>query len=296
MRGLLADRVALVTGSARGIGRATALAMAEAGADVVVHYRRHRAEAEAVADTIRSRGRQALLVEADLEQESEVHRLFNRVQDAFGHLDILVANAAATAFRPLAELKPHHLERTYRLVVFSLVWAVQRAAPLMEGRQGRIITVSGHGSHFTLPLYATIGSAKSAVESLTRYLAYELGPRRITCNCIAPGVVDTDSARYYTAERWPSFAEAVARHTPLGRVATPEDVARVAVFLASDLAGFVTGQVIAVDGGLTLTSAPFEALPPPRPGSGTVPSSADRERRESPADPLPPAAQGWTKS
>lgn len=258
MKDLLNGRVALVTGSARGIGRATALAMAEAGADVIVHYRRQREQAEAVAREVEALGRRVLLVQADLEEEDQVHQLFNAVQDAFGHLDILVANAAATAFKPILALRAHHLERTYRLVVWSLIWAVQRAAPLMEGRQGRIITLSGHGSRFTIPHYATIGSAKGAVESLTRYLAYELGPRRITCNAIAPGVVDTDSSRYYMGERFGAFREAVSRHTPLGRIATPEDVARVAVFLASDLAGFVTGQVITVDGGLTLTSGPFE--------------------------------------
>ena len=118
--------------------------------------------------------------------------------------------------------------------------------------------MSGHGTSFTIPVYATIGSAKAAVETLTRYLAYELGPRQITCNTIAPGVVETDSARFYMGARYEEFVDAVTRETPLGRLARPKDIADVAVFLASDAARFITGQVIRVDGGLTITSGPFE--------------------------------------
>jgi enoyl-[acyl-carrier protein] reductase III len=256
--GLLSNRVVLITGSSRGIGRAMAWTMAEAGADIVVHY--HKAE-ELAAETaagVEARGRRAVTVRANLEEPDDIAALFGTVREAFGGLDVFVANAAATAFKPTLELKPHHFERTFNLIVRSLVLAVQQAVPLMEGRSGRIITVSGHGTPFTLAQYAALGSAKGAVETWTRYLAYELAPRGITANCLSPGVIATDSARYYLGDRFQALDRAVSHHTPLGRMGVPEDVALAAVFLASDLSRFVTGQVLRVDGGLSLTSGPFE--------------------------------------
>lgn len=256
--GLLAGRKVLVTGSSRGIGRATALAMARQGADVAVHYHRQSDLAGEVAAEIRRLGREAIAVPANLESPEDVDRMFDAIESTWGVLDVYVANAAATAFKPLLEMKPHHIDRTYRLLIQSLLQAAQRAVPLMQGRPGRILAVSGHGVRFTLPLYGSIGSAKGAEESLIRYLASELGPYQITCNSVAPGVVDTDSARFYKGEAYGEFENAVSAQTPLGRLATPEDIADVLVFLASDLARFITGQVVCVDGGLTLTSGPFE--------------------------------------
>ncbi|MDQ0191028.1 SDR family oxidoreductase [Alicyclobacillus cycloheptanicus] len=258
MSELLAGKKVLVTGSSRGIGRATAVAMARHGADVVVHYNRQADLAGEVAAEIRSLGREALVVQANLESLEDIDHMFDVVEQAFGRLDVYVANAAATAFKPLMEMKPHHIDRTYQLLIQGLVRAAQRSVPLMGDRGGRILAVSGHGVDFTLPLYGSIGSAKGAEESLIRYLAYELGPRQITCNAVAPGVVDTDSARFYKGDAYAEFNHVVSSHTPLGRLATPEDVADVLVFMASDMARFITGQVIRVDGGLTLTSGPFE--------------------------------------
>jgi enoyl-[acyl-carrier protein] reductase III len=257
---LLEGRKALITGSSRGIGKATALAMAREGADVVVHYNRNEELAEETFAQVKGLGREALLLQADLEQLEEVQTLFDTIKEKWGALDIFMANAAASAFKPILEMKPHHLSRTYDLLIQSLVRSVQLAVPLMTNRRGRVITVSGHGVHYTLPLYASIGSAKGTTETLTRYLSYELGSKGITCNCLAPGVVDTDSVTFYAGERYAEFVRTVSRHTPLGRLATPEDVANVAVFLASDLSRFVSGQVIGVDGGLTHTSGPFEDI------------------------------------
>ncbi len=257
---LLEGKKALVTGSSRGIGQATAIALAREGADVAVHFRRQREQAEATAEAIRRFGREALVIQAELEDPEEVGHLFDEVGKAFGGLDIFMANAAASAFKPVLELKPHHLERTYRLLVDNFILSVQHAVPLMEGRPGRIITVSGHGVNFTLPRYGNIASAKAAVESLTRYLASELGPHQITVNAIAPGVVGTESEQFYMGDQLEAFDRACRRATPLGRIGTPEEIADVAVFLASDLSRFVTGQVITVDGGLTLTSGPFQEI------------------------------------
>lgn len=256
--GLLTGKKVLVTGSSRGIGRATALAMARQGADVVVHYHRQSDLAGEVAAEIRNLGREALVIQANLESGEDIDRMFDAVEQTWGRLDVYIANAAATAFKPLLEMKAHHIDRTYQLLIQGLLHAAQRAVPLMQTQGGRIVAVSGHGVEFTLPLYGSIGSAKGAEESMIRYLAYELGQYGITCNSIAPGVVDTDSARYYKGDRYAEFDHAVSSQTPLGRLATPDDVADVLVFLASDMSRFITGQVIRVDGGLTLTSGPFE--------------------------------------
>ncbi len=261
--GMLTGKIALVTGSSRGIGQASAELFAREGATVIVHYRKSEAAAADVVSRIHQQGGSAFALGADLEDEHAIDALFDTIQERLGGLDILMANAAATAFKSILELKPHHIARTFDVVYGSLVHMAQRAVPLMvrEGRgPGRIITVSGHGTPFTLPGYATIGSAKGAIETLTRYLAYELGSRQITCNAIAPGVIATDSARYYMGDRYDAFDREVTAQTPLGRIGAPDDVARVALFLASSLSDFVTGQVIRVDGGLTLSSGPFENM------------------------------------
>lgn len=257
---LLAGKKALVTGSSRGIGRAAALAFAREGADVAVHYRRQQDQAELVAAAVRALGREAIVVQAELESPDEVRRLFDEIAQHWHGLDIFMANAAASAFKPVSELKAHHLERTYQLLVHNFVLAVQQAVPLMQGRSGRIITMTGHGVHYTLPRYGNIASAKGAVETLTRYLAAELGEQQITVNAIAPGVIGTESEQFYMGAKLAEFDAACSAATPLGRVGTAEDVADAAVFLASDLARFVTGQTIVVDGGLTLTSGPFQQV------------------------------------
>lgn len=260
MTGVLEGKNVLVTGSSRGIGRASALAMARAGANVVVHYRRDGNAAEETANEIRGLGKQALVLKAEIESEDELRAMFDRIKDAFGHLDVLMANAAASAFKPIADLKGYHLDRTYRVVLHSLVQCVQMAVPLMAGRQGRIITMSSMGSRFTLPRYAALGTAKAALESLTRYIAAEYGPEGITCNALNPGVVATESAKFYGADHYDAYERDVLAHTPLGRLAEPEDIADVAVFLASDAARFITGQTIRVDGGLTLMTGGFESF------------------------------------
>lgn len=257
---LLEGKKAFVTGSSRGIGRAIAIAMAKQGADVVVHYRREPERAEAVAQEIRQIGREALVVKAELESQEELNAAFDVIEQSWGRLDAFVANAAASAFKTIDTLKDYHLDRTYKVVIHSLVFAAQRCLPLMEGRNGRIITMSSMGSTYTLPRYSTLGSAKAALESMTRYLAAEFGPKGITVNAINPGVVDTESARFFGGDNYDNYCRDVIAHTPLARLGTPEDVADAAVFLASDLSRFVTGQVLRVDGGLTLSTGGFESF------------------------------------
>ncbi|RYM04960.1 SDR family oxidoreductase [Sporolactobacillus sp. THM7-7] len=250
----LKGKKALITGSSRGIGKETALKFAAEGADILIHYRREDEAAEQTAEAVRQLGRQALLFKADLGSPEEIDAMFDYVQSEWGQLDILIANAAATAFKTILEIKRHHLEKTYQVVVNSTLQAVQRAVPLMESRAGRVITVSSMGSDFTLPRYANLGSAKAALESLTRYFATELGPKGITANCISPGVVETDSLTFYAGDRFKAFKNGVISKTPLGRLTQPDDVANLSLFLASDASAFLTGQVIRLDGGLTINN------------------------------------------
>ncbi|MCL6636622.1 MAG: SDR family oxidoreductase [Alicyclobacillus sp.] len=262
---MLAGKKILITGSSRGIGRACALAMARAGADVVIHYRRNQEAAEQTAEEIRRLGRDTFVVRAEMEVDDDLQAMFEAIGKRWGRLDVFVANAAASAFKPVMELKPHHFERTYKTVVYSVVQAVQYALPLMASATdpspgGRVIAISSMGSDYTLPRYALLGTAKAALESLIRYLAAELGPQQITCNALCPGVVDTESARFFAGSQFEAYRRDVIAHTPLGRLGTPEDVADAAVFLASDAARFITGQVIRVDGGLTLSTGGFESL------------------------------------
>lgn len=262
----LAGRVALVTGSSQGIGRATALRLARDGAHCIVTYRKSEDLAREVVAEIAALGRRAIAVPLDLRDAERVPAVLGEVARAFGRLDILVASAAATAFRPMAEQKLHNLRATFAISVDGFVTAVQQALPLMEGRPGRIVAISGIDSHQAMTGHGALGAAKAAVESLVRTLALELGPRGITVNGVSPGFVETHSARTYVERglgQAPELAMArVIERTPVRRVGTGDDIAAVVAFLASDDAGFVTGQTIIADGGLTIVS-PLNALEEP---------------------------------
>lgn len=255
-----ANKIALITGASRGIGRATALLLAERGADIAVHYKRGEAAAKEVVEQVLALGRRGASVQADVEQPEEIRRMFREVAERFGALDIFVANAASTAFRSMLDLKNHHLARTYQISVFSFVQAAQEAVKLMAGRGGKIVTVSSFPTLRYLPNYAALGSAKAALETLTRYLAVELAPLGITVNGVSPGLVETDSSRIYAGGDFESFERQIIESTPKGRIGTPDDIARVIAFLCSEDAEWIVGQTIMVDGGMTIPS-PYIQLP-----------------------------------
>jgi len=244
-------KAALVTGSSRGIGRAVAIRLAQDGYDVAVHYRRDEAGARETAARVAACGARTVVVRADLEHPEEVEQLADAVHGWADALHVLVASAAATAFKAVADIEQHHLDRTYRVVVGSLLQLVRRMIPIMPPGSS-IITISGTGSSLAIPRYAVLGSAKAAQEALVRYLAVELAPRGIRVNGISPGIIATDSTLFYMGgDDGPLLAEA-RRLTPAGRAGVPEDVAGVAAFLASPDADFIRGQILVVDGGLTL--------------------------------------------
>lgn len=249
---------ALITGSSRGIGAATARLFAERGIDVAVHYRRDGAAAEEVAAAVRAAGRRAVVVRAELAVEEEVVEAVGVAAEALGGLDIVVANAAASAFKPLLAMRAHHLRATFDTIVASYLHLVQAAAPhlAVAGPVGRVVAVSGFDTIRALPDHGLLAGAKAALEQFTRYLAADLAPQGTTVNAVLPGFVDTDSARLYAERSVPGgFAAASAvwsAATPAGRLATATDIARVIALLCSADAGWITGQLIVADGGLTL--------------------------------------------
>lgn len=233
----------LVTGASRGIGRAIALHLARPGGTVVVNYLRNEEAAEAVAAEVRTRGAEALTVQANVRSEPDLKELAASLDE----VDVLVHNAAVGALKPYDKLRTSHWDLTLESSLRPF-WLLTRLCRLAEGAS--VVGISSMGSRAFIPGYAAMGAAKGGLEALTRQLAVELAPRRVRVNTVCAGLVDTDSLDYL-----PSGAEMKAladAHTPLGRCGTPEDIARVVGMLVSPAAGWVTGQVLVADGGLSL--------------------------------------------
>ncbi len=247
------NKIALVTGSGRGIGRAIALHFARQGADIAVNFFRNRSSAETTAEEIRLMGRRAITVRANVGELEQIDRLFAEVDRQLGGLDVLVCNAASGYNRPAMQQKPRGWEWTLNINARSLLFAAQRAAPLMEKRGGgAIVSISSPGAGRVLPDYVVVGASKAALEAITRYLAVELAPMNIVVNAISPGVVLTDALRHFDLIRKDErIIERATALSPAGRLVTPEDVASVVAFLCTPAASMIRGQTILVDGGYT---------------------------------------------
>jgi enoyl-[acyl-carrier protein] reductase III len=246
----LRDKVALVTGSSRGIGRAIAHRLARDGARVVVHCRRNREAAEAVAAEIAAFGVEAdpLVLEADVRSAEEVCGLFTRIRERYGRVDLFVNNAAMGGFGPLLSIKKHIWNLTMEASARSLLLCAQEAVPLMlEG--GRIVSISSTGSFRHVPNYGVMASAKASLEAMSRSLAVELGPRGILVNVVSGGLVETDTLKFIPGNE--SLRDR-AKTAPLGRIGTPEDLANVVAWLCGPDASWICGQVIIADGGASL--------------------------------------------
>jgi enoyl-[acyl-carrier protein] reductase III len=249
----LTGRLALVTGASRGIGRACALRLAEAGADVVLNYVGMRAAADEVAGRIRDMGRRTAVVRADVGEEDDIRSMIEFVKDTFGALDILVSNAATGGFRPLLSTTARQFEAAMNTNARALLFLMQAAAPLMRRKKGRakVIALTSPGSSLALPMYGLIGSTKAAMESLARHLALECGGDGINVNLVQAGLVETDSTRGVPgSDRL--FAARRSRSLTGDRILEAGDVADVVLFLASPLGDLVQGQTIVVDGGASI--------------------------------------------
>jgi len=255
---LFANKVALITGSGRGIGQAIALHFAREGSDVVVNFFRNRAPAEAAAGQIHSLGRKAIVVKADVGEPEGIETLFAETEKEFGGLDILVCNAASGYNRPVMEQKIRGWDWTMNINARSALFCAQRAAPLMEQRGGgHIVNISSPGSSRVMPDYVVVGASKAALEAVTRYLAVELAPKHIVVNAVSPGIVATDALKHFALMRdlGQDLLAEKAKATPAGRLVTAEDVAGLVAFLCSPAAEMIRGQTILLDGGLTLPLA-----------------------------------------
>ncbi len=247
------NKIALITGSGRGIGQAIALHFARGGADVVVNFFRNRAPAEETAAQIRALGRRALVVKADVGEPEGIETLLAETEQEFGALDILVCNAASGYNRPVLEQKIKGWDWTMNINARAALFCAQRAMPLMQKRGGgHIVNISSPGSFRVLPEYVVVGASKAALEAITRYLAVEFAPYHIVVNAVSPGVVATDALQHFQSAREGNVLERGVKATPAGRLATPEDVAGLVAFLCSPAAEMIRGQTILMDGGAAL--------------------------------------------
>jgi len=250
---LFQDKIALVTGSGRGIGKAIALHLAKLGANVVITYMRNQKPAEEVAEEIRQLGRKAIVVQANVAKPEDIDSLFQAVSE-FGGLDIFINNAASGFNRPGMQQKINGWDWTMNVNARAFLLACQHAVPLMEQRGGgHIVAITSPGADRVLPDYIAVGASKAALNSLVRYLAVELAGRNIIVNSVAPGMVLTEALTHFASfTNNPNLINRTVANTPAGRLVTPEDVAGVVAFLCSPAAFMIRGQIITLDGGFTL--------------------------------------------
>jgi enoyl-[acyl-carrier protein] reductase III len=244
----LAGRLALVTGGARGIGRATCVALAREGADVAIGYVRNEEAAHETRRLVEAEGRRAILVKGHLGDADHVARVVEATVEGLGGLDLVVSNAASGVIRPALEVTAKHWDWTMDINARAFLLLAQRATPHLEARGGgSMVAISSLGAGRTLPNYVLVGTSKAALEALVRYLGVELAGRGIRVNGVSGGVVETDALDHF--ENREDMLRNARMHTPAGRVLQPEDLARVVTFLCSADADMIVGQIIVVDGG-----------------------------------------------
>jgi NAD(P)-dependent dehydrogenase (short-subunit alcohol dehydrogenase family) len=244
----LLNKVAIVTGSSSGNGRAIALRFAMEGANVVVNYITHEKEAKNVAKEIEKLGSKAIVVRADVSKASDVDQLVKATIDAFGKVDILVNNAGIFLEKPLLETTEEEWDRVIDVNLKSVFLCTKRVVPeMLKQGKGKIINISSIDAIVAEPHTCAYCASKGGVSSLTRALALELAPKKINVNAIAPGQIDTPMIAKWLKD--PEMKKSLIERTPFGRIGKPEDVAAAAVFLALDETEFINGITLVVDGG-----------------------------------------------
>jgi 3-oxoacyl-[acyl-carrier protein] reductase len=243
----LKDRVAVVTGGSRGIGRASAIALGRAGAHVVVNYVGNEAAAAEALEQVRAAGGKGEIARFDVADADAVEESFRDVHKRLGRLDILVNNAGLAMDQLLLRVKPEEIERTFAVNVNGAIWCARAAVRLMmRARHGRIVNLTSVVGEAGNPGQAVYSASKAALIGLTRTLAREYASRGITVNAVAPGYIETDMTSGLTEEQ----RQKIVEQTPAGRVGKAEEVASAVLYLASDEAAYVTGQVLRVNGGM----------------------------------------------
>ena len=243
----LTGKVAVVSGASKGIGAAIAEKLAEDGARVVINYSKSAKSAADVVARIKAKGGEAEAVQADVSKKEEIQRLLDRAVQDYGKIDVLVNNAAVYEFSPLAQIDAGHIDRQFDLNVKGLIFATQAAANAFGDRGGSVINISSVASLSPVPNGSVYSATKAAVDALTRSLATELGSRNILVNSVLPGPTETEG--FHALPQAEEFRETLVPQTALGRIGQPRDIANVVSFLASDEAGWITGQLIPASGG-----------------------------------------------
>ncbi|MDR0534029.1 MAG: glucose 1-dehydrogenase [Verrucomicrobiales bacterium] len=244
----LAGKVAVVTGASKGIGASIAERLAEAGASVVVNYASSKAGADKVVGKIIKAGGKAVAVQGDVSKQADINRLFDETKKAFGKVDILVNNAGIYEFAPLENVTAEHFHKQFDLNVLGLILTTQKAVEHFPADGGAVINISSVAGVHPVATASVYSATKGAVDAVSKALAKELGPKKIRVNSLNPGMIETEgvhSAGFIGTD----FHKMIAAQTPLGRIGQPDDIGKVAVFLASDEAGWITGQTLLVSGG-----------------------------------------------
>ncbi|GAA3757476.1 glucose 1-dehydrogenase [Flavobacterium ginsengiterrae] len=245
----LKNKTAIVTGASKGIGASIAQYFAAEGAKVVVNYASSKEDADKVVKSITEKGGTAISVQADVSKAADVVRLFEETKNAFGHLDILVNNAGIYQYAPIEELNEESFHQQFNINVLGSLLTIKEALKLFGDKGGNIINVSSEASKMPLPTGSIYSATKAALDSITISLSKEFSGRNIRINSILPGVVETEgshSAGFIGSEAETKFVA----NTPLSRTGQPEDIAKAAVFLASDDSGWINGEKISVSGGI----------------------------------------------
>lgn len=246
----LSGKIALVTGGTRGIGRAIAIKLAKMGADVVVNYFKSRTAAEATLKELVNLGSNAHAVRVNVGNYEKMPKIFSEIREKYGRLDILVSNAALGVFTSAINIDDKAWNLSMDTNAKAFLHGVQLGKDIMADGS-KIVALSSLGPNRHIEGYASIGASKAVIETLTRYFAYELAPRNINVNTVAGGFIDTDALRGFP--NYQMIVNEVIRRTPFGRMGMPDEVADVVVFLCTEKASWITGQVIVVDGGYSLS-------------------------------------------
>jgi 3-oxoacyl-[acyl-carrier protein] reductase len=247
----LDGKVAVVTGASKGIGAAIAEKLGPEGAKVVVNYASDKAGAQKVARNIKQSGGDAIVVQADVSKAEDIKKLFAETKRAFGAVDILVNNAGVYEFRPLDAVDEEHFRKIFDLNVLGLLFTTKEAVAHMNGGGGSIINLSSIASKTPAINSSVYSGTKGAVDVISRALALELAPRKIRVNSLSPGATETEGVRAL-AEFKNGFEQMAVSRTPLGRIGTADDIAKAALFLASEDSGWITGEELLVGGGIRL--------------------------------------------
>ncbi|MDW7653643.1 MAG: SDR family oxidoreductase [Nitrosomonadaceae bacterium] len=243
---LLQGKVAIVTGSSRGIGAEIARTLAGAGAKVIINYLTRQKEAELTRDLIKAAGGEALAIQSDVRNSSEIHKLFDETIKNYGQVDILINNAGVLLYKKIADISDEEFDQTLSSNVKGVFYALREAAIHLRN-DGRVVTLSSTVTRMLLPKYGAYAASKGAVEQITRVFAREMGERGITANIVSPGPVNTE---LFTSGKSKEDIKRIAAMSVLNRVGEPKDISEVVLFLVSPESGWITGQNISASGGI----------------------------------------------